>query len=57
MSNLTDENPISMPFSDNLFDTDIAPGQINQASPSSPIQVLNPQRYTLPTSSAYSTDS
>ena len=44
-------------FSNNLFDTEIAPGQINQASPSSPIQVFNRQRYTLSILPAYSTDS
>ena len=57
-SNPTNKNLILTPsFSDDFFDTEIAPGQINQASPSSPIQVFNPQRYTLPTSPIYSTDS
>ena len=57
-SNLTNKNLISMPFfSDNLFDTEIAPDQTDQAPPPSPIHAFNPHRYIPPTSPAYSTDS
>ena len=56
--NLTDENLILMPpFSNDLFDTEIAHDQTNQASPPPPIHVFNPHRYMPPTSPAYSTDS